>query len=138
LLESIEGGHLGFYDHAGMGADDLRAWVQGIAIYAASDSLADAHREIADAVNGRKIHPPLGEPVTHGTRLADCPVCGAAIIAEAVRCDQCDTRLHEECYFGRVAPLSEWQEYSRNVNGGPEDYASAVVCAQCRAKDEVG
>lgn len=81
-----------------------------------------------------QIHPPLNEPVTHGTRFADCPVCGAAIIAEAVECERCDPRLHGECYYGRVATLAEWQDYIRDVNGGPEDYSPTVVCAQCRAK----
>lgn len=57
-------------------------------------------------------------------------------VSLAIRASICDTRLHAECYFGRVATLEEWQECIRNVNGGPEDYAPDVVCAQCRAKGE--
>jgi hypothetical protein len=88
------------------------------------------------------VHPPLGEPVTHGERVADCPVCGAAILGGSgvdLSCDRCHARMHGECYFGRVATLAEWQEYIRNVNGGPEepeDFTPDVVCAQCRAKGE--
>jgi hypothetical protein len=44
--------------------------------------------------------------------------------------------MHLECYWGRVATLAEFQEHRRQIVGGPEDYAPAVVCARCRAKGE--
>jgi hypothetical protein len=97
------------------------------------------------------VHPPLGEPVTYGDRGADCPVCGAAIMRtgpnrkhghsgnweDHVSCNLCDVKMHEECYYGRVVTLAEWQAYRRHVAGGPEEYQGPpVVCAQCRAKGE--
>lgn len=85
-----------------------------------------------------RVHPPLGEPVTHGKRVSDCPVCGAAILGgsgEDLQCDRCEVRMHGECYWGRVAPLAEWQAFVRHVNGGPDVYEGPpTVCAQCRAK----
>ena len=136
LLRKIDPLYMDF-TCAGMTEDDFGEWAQSIAEDAIADSLARAEREIADAVLG-VVHPPLGEPVTHGEREADCPVCGAAILYNAVEaaCNRCDTRMHSECFFGRVATLDEWHEYIRNVNGGPEDYAPTVLCPQCRAKGE--
>lgn len=90
------------------------------------------------------VHPPLGEPVTHGERVADCPVCGAAIMGQdekngweagTCHCDRCDAVMHEPCYWGRVGTLAEFQEYRRQVAGGDENYAPEIVCAQCRAKE---
>jgi hypothetical protein len=88
-----------------------------------------------------KLHAPLNEPVIYGTPGADCPVCGAAILHHAspgggtwedrVICE-CGTALHPECYWGRVATLSEFQEYRRQIAGGPEDYCPDVLCARCR------
>jgi hypothetical protein len=94
------------------------------------------------------VHPPLGEPVTHGERGADCPVCGAAILLhnskrghggnweDTTTCDRCKTRMHSECYWGRVATLSEFQEYRRQIAGGPEDYCPGVLCPRCRPAAE--
>lgn len=56
---------------------------------------------------------------------------------EDLACARCDAKLHRECYWGRVAPLAEWQEWIKNVNGGPDNYeAEPTICAQCRAKGE--
>jgi hypothetical protein len=37
--------------------------------------------------------------------------------------------------FGRLVPLSEWQEYQREVLKGPEDYCPRVVCGAGRTKE---
>jgi hypothetical protein len=98
-------------------------------------------RAIADRVDEfayPAVHPPLGEPVTWGQRVADCPVCGAAIMdkGEDLACTRCDTKLHRECYW-RSVPLAEWQAWITQVNGGPGTFdAAPTVCAQCRAKDD--
>jgi hypothetical protein len=44
--------------------------------------------------------------------------------------------MHEACYWGRAVALSEFQEYRRQIAGGPEDFAPDIVCPQCRAKGE--
>jgi hypothetical protein len=96
-------------------------------------------RDVRIALEARAplaVHPPLGEPVTHGRRIADCPVCGAAVMdaGEDLSCTKCDARLHRECFW-RSVPLAEWQEWIVQVNGGPDDFASSpTICAQCRAK----
>jgi hypothetical protein len=47
------------------------------------------------------------EPEPPGEFLADCHLCG--------------TRMHHECYWGRVADLDEWREYLRWLNAGNDD-----------------
>ena len=67
-----------------------------------------------------------------------CAVCRlpAYPIADDYRCDRCEaTALHQECYWGRVASLSEWQAHYRLVDGAAENPAwEDVICPGCRAK----
>jgi hypothetical protein len=124
-------------EHCDVDADDLNLIQE--AIYTAESHVWNAQKLHEQAEQApAAVHPPLGEPLTHGERVADCPVCGAAILngGIALPCDRCDVQMHGECYFGRVATLAEWQEYMRQSNGGPADYVPAVVCGQCRAKAE--
>ena len=66
----------------------------------------------------------LGEPVKYGERGADCLVCGAAILLhggcreDVAACNRCKVRMRPECYWGRVAPLAEFQEYRRQIASG--------------------
>jgi hypothetical protein len=137
LLERIDPLSMDF-TCPGMTDDDFVDWAQSIAEDAIRESLAAAEREIAAAVKlAPLVHPPLGEPVIHGERIADCPVCGGAILGngEDLGCARCDARIHSECYWGRVVALTERQDYVRFINGGPDDYEGPpIVCAQCRVK----
>jgi hypothetical protein len=127
--------------HSAVDADDLNLIQE--CLYIAEAHVWNAQKLYERATQAlATVHPPLGEPVTRGERGVDCPVCGAAILIhggcreDVAACNRCKVRMHPECYWGRVAALDEFQEYRRQIAGGPEDYVPAVVCAQCRTKGE--
>jgi hypothetical protein len=80
--------------------------------------------------------PPLLPP----PKVTPCPVCGLNAYpssAEYMDCRDCAATMHSECYWGRVAPMSEWQAFFRWMDETPLDDLEMtdhppVRCLPCR------
>lgn len=108
-------------EHSAIDEDDVNL-IQECAYTAQAHAWNAQKLYEAAAVAPLAVVPPLNEPVTYGERVADCPVCGAAILkgGDDFTCNRCKVRMHPECFWGRVATLVEFQEYLRQVHAGPE------------------
>jgi hypothetical protein len=87
------------------------------------------------------IRPGLAPRVKPG--VPPCPVCGSPFALGDLpwSCDGCHVGMHEPCFWGRVASLAEWREYTRWViergeffEGDDDVPRAEALCAACRAK----
>jgi hypothetical protein len=74
------GGLMLHSEHSVVDKSDLRLIEE--CLYAAGNHAFSARKRLDEAAPTIGVHPPLGEPVTHGERVADCLVCGAAIMGQ--------------------------------------------------------
>jgi len=90
------------------------------------------------------IRPSVGIPAAPSApKRYICPACGLSIVVgkwlEGIRsCDTCDTWMHDECYYGRVATLDEWRDFARWVFEGElgSEFSQPTTCPACRTAKE--
>jgi len=84
------------------------------------------------------VEPVVPEPVIpRRPAPMPCAICGLAAYphSEDRTCTLCGAALHQPCYWGRVATLSEWQAYFAMLDGDDENPPwPPTVCGACRAK----
>jgi hypothetical protein len=85
------------------------------------------------AFPGVALEPEELSPRERSLLKPPCQLCSVSLGADLyLTCDRCGTRMHSECYWGRIASLDEWKVYIKRVVETDDEFDVDVVCAACR------